>query len=258
VEAGFIHMVEDFAMQLIGVCRMFMRTKDVIAIAGKHQEFMVKTFEASDLDAIKKVRINLGNPFAKTQAGRVEIATQLLNAQQIDGTQYMNIVSTGQIGQYLEPKVAEEAYLTLENEQLMSGQMPITSPLDNHIKHIKAHHALLALPNIRAESKLLALVLEHITEHVDIMTQLSIDNPTMFDISIGAAAPRLPTAGPNGLVGGDPSQLPGQQQGQEAAAQPQDQGASIDIQAQAEKGQEMAQNKLQAMEAGNAPSDVPR
>jgi hypothetical protein len=101
-------------------------------------------------------------------------------------------------------------------------------------------------------------VLEHITEHVDIMTQLSIDNPTMFDISIGAAAPRLPTAGPNGLVGGDPSQLPGQQQGQEATAQPQEQGASIDIQAQAEKGQEMAQNKLQAMEAGNAPSDVPR
>lgn len=261
VEAGYIQMVEDFSMQLLRVCRMFMRTEDVVAIAGKYKEFMVQTFEGSDLDAIKRVKISLGNPFAKTQAGRVEIATQLLNQQQIDGAQFMNIVSTGQLESYLEPKVAEDSYLRLENEQMMRGQQPVLSPLDNHIKHMQNHHTLLALPTVRSNSAVLALVLEHIQEHLATMTELSVTNPAMLDIALGNP-PRLAAPGPESMLMGDASGQP-QQQEQAALPAPAEQAASpaegpeAELQAKAEQGMAKADAALEKAQASQAPSDVP-
>jgi hypothetical protein len=209
VEAGYIHLVEDLAMLLIIMCRKFMTGEEMVNIVGKDNTYAVKNYEASTFNEIQRVRINLGNPFAKTTAGRVEIGEKLLQFGMINPDDYLNLLKSGTIERKINPKVAKEQNIHLENEQMMQGQSPILSPLDNHIEHINAHHNLIDMPNIRTNDEILALVLSHIEEHVSVMTQLAVDNPMMLDIALGNP-PRIPTPGPDSGVN------PGEQAPQQA------------------------------------------
>jgi hypothetical protein len=211
VEAGYIAMVEDFARHLIDTCRFFMRTQELVQIVGAEGSFLVRTFEASDLRDIAKVKVDLGNAVSRTIAGKVEMANQLLAQQMITKAEYINILKTGQLSQYIDPISAEQSYVKLENEYLLRGQRPVISPLDNHIEHIRSHHALLSNPDVRENGDILALVLEHIQEHVDVFTGLAIDSPMMLDIALGNP-PRLPTPGPDAMVGGGGAAPEGQPQ----------------------------------------------
>lgn len=206
VEAGYIHLVEDLAMLIIIMCRKFMTGEELVNIVGKDQTYSVKNYESSTFNEIQRVRVNLGNPFAKTTAGRVEIGEKLLQVGMINPDDYLNLLKSGTIERKINPKVAKEQNMHLENEQLMQGQAPLISPLDNHIDHINTHHTLIDMPNIRTNSEILALVLAHIEEHVSMMTQLAVDNPMMLDIALGNP-PRIPTPGPDSGVaaGQDPS-----------------------------------------------------
>lgn len=224
VESGFVHMLEDLGMLVIKACRNFMMTEDIIAITGRNREYAVRSYNNSTFNAIQKVSVKLGNPFSRTLAGRVEIGEKLLQYGAITPDKYVSLLESGNLQQFVDPKVTKMQLLQLENEQLMQGQLPIMSPLDNHIDHINHHHSLLDMPQIRTNSQLMAMVLEHIQEHLGIMTQLSVENPSLLQIALGQTGAPQP-------------QQPAQEQ---PPPEPTEQGA---------RGQETITGEAQAMAA---------
>lgn len=245
VENGYVQMVEEVASMLLQVCRLFMKREELVTVTGVDDEYSVTTFTSANLESIHGVTVYLGNPLAKTLAGRVEIATQLLNQQQINAKQFMEVLKTGNLGPSINKGASAANYLKLENEQLLRGEKPVISPLDNSLEHIVAHHDLINNPLVRSNAAIMGLVLEHIADHNDMMIKLSIENPMMLDISLGNP-PRIPAPGPDSLLGPqDPNAAP---PGQEAAptGAPQLSGAgaltSQTAEAAAENGPEVVAN----------------
>jgi hypothetical protein len=219
-----------------------MTPQEIKEIAGLSMDYQTKTFDSASLESITRIRVNLGNPLSRTVSGRVEIATQLLKISGITTADYMSILLTGDLPKKLHQKASEDMLISSENEMMGQGEAPIMSAIDNHIAHIIGHKLLVANPFVRKDTKLLALIFDHITEHESMYQQLLQTNPILLDIAmgnpIGSAAQSIPQ-----------QQAP--QQGQQQAPQQEtgaDMGATGQVEQIAEKGREMAQRKLESVE----------
>lgn len=241
ITAGYIDMVEASCDLVIKIARLFMPRKEITEIAGMSMDYQTDTFTSASLDAITRIRINLGNPLARTISGRVEIAQQLLQQQMINASEYMSILLNGDLPGKVHDKSSQEMLMSQENELLGQGQDPIISVLDNHVAHIKKHRVLLDSPLVRKNSALVALIMEHISSHLAMMQQTQQGNPLLLDIALGNP---LGTAAQMNMQQMQPpataqSQSPAQLPSATAAAE---QGGVEQV---AEKGRRMAETKLQ-------------
>lgn len=184
VEAAYIMSVEEAAMLILKICHKFMSTEDIIEVAGLSQDYASLNFSESSLADINRVKINLGNPLSKTVSGRVEIANQLLERGQINARDYMNILLSGQLQEAIEKGSSQTALMKLENEMLAQNEKPIMSALDNHVLHVEKHREMIDNPLVRKNEQIIALVMEHIEEHLQIMEVLKVDNPDLLDIAL--------------------------------------------------------------------------
>lgn len=184
LEASYIMAVEEMAMLILKICHNFMSTEDIIEVAGLSQDYASLNFNESSLADIGRVKINLGNPLSKTVSGRVEIANQLLERGQINARDYMNILLSGQLTEAIEKGSSQTALMKLENEMLAQNDKPIMSLLDNHVLHVEKHREMIDNPLVRKNQAIVALVMEHISEHLEMMEVLKVDNPDLLDIAL--------------------------------------------------------------------------
>jgi hypothetical protein len=176
---------------------------------------MVKEFDKDDINAIGRVIVSIGNPLAKTTAGRVQMADQLLQMGLITNPkQYFQIINTGEIESIFEGDFKELMNIKRENEFMMEGKPVTALYLDSHKEHILEHKTLISDPELRQNPQLVQMVMEHIQEHIDCLrnvdpdlllltNQVPLQNPGM---------PQMPPPmmGPDGPMGGPP---PGPNQG---------------------------------------------
>lgn len=209
IEGSYIEIIEESSMCLLQVLHKFQAVEQLITVAGKANTFSVVKFKAADLKHIRQIRVQLGNPMAKTLAGKMQIADQLLvNGMLTSPAEYLDVMQTGKIETATDSKLAQKAYIQLENEQLMQGEQPLLSYLDHPIDHINAHMMLTFRPEIRANESILASVLSHIQEHLDQLETLNAQNPIALAIATGQPvplnlqAPQAPGQAPPG--GGQP------------------------------------------------------
>jgi hypothetical protein len=189
---------------LLKLLNLFQSYEELLTDTGVANAFAVKSFKGEDLEGIRRVRVHIGNQLAKTLAGRMTIADNLMAQQQITPDEYLEIIRSGTLNKQLESKTAEPGYIQLENEQLSRGEMPIMNALDNHVKHIKEHKSLLFRPEVRDSSQILAMVLEHISEHTNQLLQMSVNNPTFLSIALDMPQIALPQPKPDTGVGSPP------------------------------------------------------
>jgi hypothetical protein len=184
VENAYISFLEEFASMILRISRMFMTTEEIINLAGLTMDFQVATFQQATLQEIASVRVNLGNPLAKSISGRVEIANQLLNQGLLKPYEYLNILSTGDLKTKIDKKGSQDTLIKLENEMLVQGEDVVINILDHHLNHIADHRTLLDNPRVRKSSELVALIMEHVTEHITQMEVLKRDNPDLLDVAL--------------------------------------------------------------------------
>lgn len=184
VENAYISFLEEFATLILKISRMFMTTEEIIDLAGLSMDFQVSTFQQATLDEISRVKVHLGNPLAKSISGRVEIANQLLNQGLLKPYEYLNILSTGDLKSKIDKKGSQDTLVKLENEMMIQGEDVIVNILDHHLNHIADHRTLLDNPRVRKSSELVALIMEHITEHITQMEVLKRDNPDLLDVAL--------------------------------------------------------------------------
>ena len=215
LEANYTRFAEDVAHFLLFIISRFQTTEELVALVGKGKSNEIRRFKGEQLNPIRKVKVILGNPLARTTAGKVEIA-EMLTKNQIIKTPaaVLEAIQTGNITQELDNTTAEISYIKFENEALLRGENPPVIGSDTHPQHILEHRTLTFNPDVRADANLIGTVLKHIQDHIDQQETMAIGNPMLLNLVMGAPMP-LPTPAPDTRIG--PAQAPVPVGGQAAA-----------------------------------------
>jgi hypothetical protein len=162
---------EDVSTSLIRTLRQYGTNPRIITIMGKTNQPEQMKFTGEDLQEFDRVVAESVNAMSKTQAGKEAIAEKLISLGAVQNPkQLFTVYEKGT----LEPMFkADEAQLTVvseENEALQAGQPVSAIRIDNHIMHIKEHHAVLGSKTTRSNPKVVNFVLAHILEHEQLLS----------------------------------------------------------------------------------------
>lgn len=201
LQQSYVQLIEDVGSALIYMLRDFASVPRVAAIVGKDNRAYMREFKGDDLTTVNRVIVDVGNPLAKTTAGRVQIAEQLLQMGAIkDPQQYFTVLNTGSLGVMTEGAQKELFLIKSENESMMAGQQTPVIQFDDHQNHILEHKAVLSDPELRNNPELVNIVLTHIQEHI---TALRTADPYVSQLTQQPPPPPAPPA-PVPSVSGSP------------------------------------------------------
>lgn len=221
LQQSYVMMIEEVGTGLIKMLQRFASVPRIAFIVGKTNRTEMKEFTGDDLSSINRIIVDVGNYLARTTAGRVEMASELIQMQLIKTPEeYLEIIQTGSLDSMTEDTISELQLIRAENERLVSGEAAVSAMItDQHSLHIKEHKSVLADPDLRLDPQLVQRALQHIQEHIDqlkqgdpqllaMMGEQSLAPPPMpMDPNApqgGAMQPSDPNAPPPGQ---DPSQI---------------------------------------------------
>lgn len=213
LQQQYVQTIEDVGTGLINMLKDFASVPRIAMIAGKANRSYVSTeFTGDDLSQINRVIVDMGNPIARTTAGKMEMASQLIQYGIVKTPeQYFTVLTTGQLDAITDDTQRELLLIESENEKLAEGEAVQALAIDEHLKHIKAHRGVLADPDLRKDETLKNSVLAHIQEHIELLRTV---DPSLLSI-IGEQS--------LGPMGGSPPNQPqpdvNQAQSPEAAQQ---------------------------------------
>lgn len=205
LQQSYVKLIEDVGTSLINILKDFATTPKFVALVGKNNRPLLKEFTGDSISAINRVVVDIGNPLARTIAGRVQMAEQMLQMNLIkDPQMYFQVINTGRIDAMFEGEMSELLLVKSENERLMDGEQVQASMLDQHKMHIMEHRAVLADPDLRKDNDLAQKTFAHIQEHIN---YLRTADPQLLGL-IGetplAPPPQPDQGGPGGIVQGNP------------------------------------------------------
>ena len=222
LQHSYAQLMEDMGTGIINILQDFANAERVTVLAGKSKGAMVKEWTSESLKNINRVSVQLGNPLSRTTAGKVEMATQLLQSGMITNPeQYLQVIQTGKIEPLVEGQQAELLAIKKENEALREGGLVKVVFTDNHVMHIKEHKAIGSDPEARKDPELMKGLLAHIQGHIN---ELKSGDPALLQMlgqpSLAPPAqPQLPQAGgsdmPQGVAEGLDETLAPSQTGQD-------------------------------------------
>lgn len=202
LQQSYVKLIEDVGTSLIDILKEFATAPKIISIVGKNQRAYLKEFTGEDLSQISRVIVDVGNPLSRTTAGRVEMASQMLQMKLIQNPQqYFQVINTGRLETMFEGEMSELLLIKSENERLMDGEMPMSTHLDQHSLHIMEHRSVLADPDLRKDPQLVAQVLEHIQTHVEFLRTV---DPQLLGMLGQQALQGAPPPGPGAPPPGGP------------------------------------------------------
>lgn len=222
---NYTSLLENVGTQLISILKLYATTPRMIEIAGIANKSSVDEFTNQDLSNVTRVQVDQVSALSKTLAGRLQIASELLQSGQISSADYIQVLQTGDLNGILEKVSKKEMSIRAENEELLAGKPVRVILTDDHKAHVDSHKTVLDDPAARVGTpeaqKLQELVLAHINEHI----QTAQNTPPALAIFLGqqpmnpgmgapGASPVVtppPAAGPGASV--QPAKLPNMPQG---------------------------------------------
>jgi hypothetical protein len=180
-------------------------------VAGKGNRCYLKEFYGSDVNLIDRVNVTLGSAYANTDAGRIEIAKDMVGSGLIsDPKEYLEVIETGSLEPLTEGPHRELMLIKGENEKLSEGGMCKAAISDDHPTHILEHKNVIADPGLRLDNspdaaKIVQNTLTHIAEHEMLMQQCIATRPILAGV-----LKLLPQAPPPGQGAPHPQQQPPQ------------------------------------------------
>lgn len=224
LQQSYVQLIEDSGTAVIQILKDYANTPKVVALVGKNQKMLLKEFTGDDLNSINRVVVDVGNPLARTTAGRVQMAQEMMQMGIIkDPTQYIQVMNTGRIDVMFEGDVSQQLLVRQENEWLSEGKNPPVSPFDIHAFHVQEHRAVLDNPDLRMNTEITKIVHDHIQEHID---KLTFTDPRVLQLTgqqplPPPGSPPMEQAPQQGQGGGQPkAKPPGADQPQEVMVGP--------------------------------------
>lgn len=202
LQNNYVKLIEDIGGGLIEILKDFAKTPKTIALVGKNDRPLLKEFVGDDIDSIQRVIVSVGNPLARSTAGRVQMAEQMLQMGLIkDPQQYFQVIETGQIKTLYESDMNTMLLIKHENELMSEGTPCIADMLDEHSIHILEHRSVLSNPELRKNPELRNILQEHIQEHINFLRTVDPDILKMIK--------QVPLANPGAPQGVPPEGAPG-------------------------------------------------
>lgn len=169
-QQSYVKLIEDSGTALINILKDFATTPKIVALVGKNNRPFLKEFTGEDINAISRVYVDVGNPLARTIAGRVQMAEQMLQMKLFKNPQqYFQVIETGKLETMFEGDMAQLMLIKRENERMIDGVKVLALPLDQHRMHIIEHQAISADPDLRENVELMKILNDHIQEHIDML-----------------------------------------------------------------------------------------
>lgn len=219
IQQAYISFLERSATGLFNILKSFANTKRMVAIAGKSKKQYMEEFSGSDLSNISRVTVSAGNPASRSEAGKLQVAQDLMAKNMVDVKQYFQVLETGQLDTMIEGPEAENMLVVDENEGLQNGEPQVVFPLDQHELHIKQHATVLMNPELRKKQNdpVVAATVQHILAHANILFPglgSNLNDPRLLGLlginvvpQQGPPPPETPTPGPvsNPMPAGGPA-----------------------------------------------------
>jgi hypothetical protein len=195
LQASYVEMAEGTMSNIIELYQQNVSEPRMLELAGRDKAQYIQSFSGKDLDKIKRVYIDLGNPLSRTPGGRQELADNLLDKGMIKTAQeYLTILTTGTLEPAVNNPVSIEMLIKEENDRIMRGEPVVAVATDLHFEHILGHSAPLNTYKNRLDPRIAQNTTTHIQEHLD---QLRVVNPALLQMmgQQSLAAPEVPSQG---------------------------------------------------------------
>jgi hypothetical protein len=166
LQQSYVELIESVGTAIIKMLQDFAHTPRIVSIVGQSNRSSVREFNSKDISSISRVVVDVGNPMARTTAGRVQMADNLLQYGDITPKQYVQLIHTGNLNALTENTVHEEMLMKAENESIINGETPMAVFTENHKEHIDFHRAVLFDPELKKDAELVGRVQEHIQQHI--------------------------------------------------------------------------------------------
>ncbi len=165
----YVQLVEDLGVAIIEILQDYALAPRVASIVGINNRQYLVEFKGSDIKDINRVLVDVGNPLARTTAGRVQMAEQLMQMKpdEFSIQQYAQVINTGRIDGMMESPVDQSNLIQAENERLIQGTSVPALVIDDHKEHILRHRTILNDIDIRVDPEKSAAIFDHIQQHID-------------------------------------------------------------------------------------------
>lgn len=168
LQQSYVQLIEDVGTAIIKTLQDYAKAPRMVAIVGKANRTELKEFTSEDISNITRVYVDVGNPLGRTIAGRMELATQMMQYQVIKNpNQLIEVLNTGKLESLTEDTQDELSLIKRENEVITDGEIPPVVVFDDHLQHIMEHRKVLQDPELRKDAELLKRATTHIQMHID-------------------------------------------------------------------------------------------
>jgi len=220
LQQQYVRLVEDVGTGLINILKEYAKTQRVANIVGKSNKAYIKEFTGQDLKSINRIVVDFSNPMSKTVAGKVQMAEQMLQYGIIkDPRDFLSVINTGQLHSVTDSYNSELLLIKSENEAMLEGKIVQVLAIDEHLKHINEHKALINDPIARSNPQLVQIVLDHIQAHIKALQTV---DPSLLLVT--GQQPMIPPPPPGQAP---PQGAPMPPQGQPMPPRPQGGGAPV-------------------------------
>lgn len=171
LQQQYVHLLEDVGTGLINMLKDFAAVPRIAMIAGEANKYYVEQeFTGDDLSQVNRVLVDVGNPMSKTTAGKLQMATELIQYGIVKTPEeYFTILNTGQINAMTDGVQNEIFGARKENQMMAKGIKVPALAIDQHVLHIKEHRNSISDPELRQNMDLVENVMGHILEHVELL-----------------------------------------------------------------------------------------
>lgn len=216
----YVQLIEDLGTGLIEILKDYASAPRVASIIGKGNKAYLKEFKSTDLSEINRIIVDVGNPLARTTAGRVQIAEQLMQMKpdEFSIEQYIQVINTGRIEVMTDDSIDQENLIQQENERLLQGIPTKVLVVDEHMLHIKKHRTLLSDPLLREDDQTAEVILNHINDHIQALK--TTDSALLAALGQQSMASQAPSSPDQNSAGQSPTAEMMQTQGQEGMPNP--------------------------------------
>ncbi len=181
LERALVYAMERVGLGIIRMYQAFAPDDMIISITGENEMPVIKTFAAGALEKIARVSVQRTNPVTKTNAGRIEMANNLLAQGMLKHkTEYMALAKTGNTRSLFADDVDLLAHVTDENSRMLSGEPVKAAQEENHLFHLQEHIARLDSRTRTRNPEAAQLLAQHILEHFAMYQQISMTTPGML------------------------------------------------------------------------------
>lgn len=171
-------------------------------LVGKGNRSYLKEFYGKDVNMIDRVVVQLGSPFLQTDAGKAQMAQDLLNSPSgLNPREYLEVIETGSLEPLTEGPHREMMYIKQENEMLADGGVVKAVLTDDDMLHIQEHKNVIADGRLRMATdpqavKIVQNTLTHIAEHEQNFVFKQQNRPVLM--ALLKQAPPAPPPAPGG------------------------------------------------------------